>query len=107
MLSGEIAKANIKNAEGNSIPNYGLTFLGANPWELIESNALKNGVANGERVATALAENPFFAYPEMIEKVAVDTDVTLRNGTRKLVKNMTNTELYYHSIVDKFFIPFM
>ena len=107
MLSGEIAKANIKNAEGKSIPNYGLTFLGANPLELIESNALKNGVKNGERVPTALSDNPFFAYPEMIEKVAVDTDVTLRNGTRKLVKSMTNVELYYHSIVDKFFIPFM
>ena len=104
IMSGEIARSNIKNAERNSIPNYGLSYEGSNIWTLMESDAYKSKVSDNQRVYDALATNPFTNQPDLILASTVDEDIELRSGDTKMVKAMTDSELYYHSIVDKFFL---
>jgi hypothetical protein len=43
--------------------------------------------------------------PSIVKGTVIDTDVRLADGTSKQVKNMTEGELFYHAIVDKFLIP--
>jgi len=35
-MSGEISKANTKNLAGDSVPNYGLAFMGSNIHTIIK-----------------------------------------------------------------------
>ena len=95
IMSGEISRANTKNLAGDSLPNYGLAFMGANYHALI----------NDSQHGGVLQDNIFKLNPEMVIGTTIDTDVRLPNGDSKAVKNMTKSELFYHSIVNKFILP--
>jgi hypothetical protein len=47
-MSGEISKANTKNLAGDSIPNYGLAFMGANFHQLINDKQHRHSSPDGD-----------------------------------------------------------
>jgi hypothetical protein len=101
-MSGEISKANTKNLDGDSVPNYGLAFMGADIHTIIKDAQHQNGTTYGD---LPLDSNIFMNDPSVIRGTVIDTDVRLADGTIKQIKNMTEGELFYHSIVNKFLIP--
>ena len=91
ILSGDISKATIKNAEGDAVPNFSPAFEGA----FIKSRCFqaRSGISSKYLL--------FSQDPNSLVDVVIDADIT----TKSNVKNLTKGDLLYHSIVDKYFIP--
>ena len=103
IMSGEISKANTKNILGDSLPNYGLAFMGADIHTIISD--IQHKSEEGRVGFTPLDFNLIMQNPNAIKGTVIDTDVRLADGTTKQIKNMTEGELFYHAIVNKFLIP--
>ena len=104
IMSGEISKANTKNLAGDSVPNYGLAFMGSDIHTIIKDAQHQRGIEDAYSTLP-LDTNLFMNNPKAIKGTVIDTDVRLADGTTKQVKSMTEGELFYHAIVDKFLIP--
>jgi len=102
-MSGEISKANTKNLAGDSVPNYGLAFMGSDIHTIVSDAQHKR--EEGRLTLTPLDFNLIMQSPNSVRGTVIDTDVRLADGTTKQIKNMTEGELFYHAIVDKFLIP--
>jgi len=100
-MSGEISKANTKNLAGDSIPNYGLSFMGTDLHTILSDSQHKIDEFGGQ----PLMHNLFMQNSGAIKGTVIDTDVRLADGTSKQVKRMTEGELFYHAMVNKFLIP--
>lgn len=96
ILSGEVSKAVIKNLENDSIPNFSPAFEGA---------FIKRRGTQAKEKGDASAYLLFSENPNALKQVVVDTDVSVQDGRKKSIKNMTKGELLLHSIVDKYFLP--
>jgi len=96
ILSGEISKAVIKNLENDSIPNISPSF---------EGSFIKKRSYQAHNLADASGHLLFSEEQNSIKKVVIDTDVSVQDGRKVSVKNMSKGELLYHSIVDKYFLP--
>jgi hypothetical protein len=103
-MSGEISKANTKNLAGDSVPNYGLAFMGSDLHTIIKDAQHRRGIEDAYS-ALPLDSNIFMIDSSIVKGTVIDTDVRLADGTSKQVKNMTEGELFYNAIVDKFLIP--
>lgn len=98
ILSGDTSKSVIANLDGDKIPNFGPGFLGAR----IEQQLTKSNQA-GRATANLL----FSQNPTAIKAKVVNTDVITKDGLKKQVKNMTEGELLYDAIVNKFIVPYL
>lgn len=96
ILSGEVSKAVIKNLENDSIPNFSPAFEGA---------FIKRRGTQAKEKGNASAYLLFSENPNALKQVVIDTDVSVQDGRKKSIKNMTKGELLLHSIVDKYFLP--
>lgn len=96
ILSGEVSKAVIKNLENDSIPNFSPAFEGS----FIKRRGYQAGQKNEASAYLLFSQNP-----NALQQVVIDTDVSVQDGRKKAVKNMTKGELLFHSIVDKYFLP--
>ena len=103
IMSGEISKANTKNLAGDSVPNYGLAFMGSDIHTIVSDAQHRR--EEGRLTSTPLDFNLIMQSPNSVRGTVIDTDVRLADGTTKQIKNMTEGELFYHAIVDKFLIP--
>ena len=95
IINGSVSKSVTKNSAGDNIPNYSPTYLGA------EITAY---LADAESRKDA-SSNLLFVNPNKrcaIKSVIIDTDVKLQDGTTKAIKDMSESEMLYHAIVDKF-----
>ena len=101
VMSGEISVANTKNLAGDSVPNYGLAFMGSNLSQIINDKQHKNDSLESFPLDT----NLFMLNKEVVKETVIDTDVRFADGTSKAVKEMTEGELFYHAFVNKFIIP--
>lgn len=101
VMSGEISTANTKNLLGDSLPNYGLAFMGSNLQTLLQDAQHAPYITDGQ----PLNRNIFAEDPTAVIDTVIDTDVRLPNGTIKQVKSMEEGELYYHAIMNKFILP--
>lgn len=96
IVSGDVSKAVIKNAMGDSVPNFTTAFEG----EAIKrrsEQAKKEGKASSH-LLSAIAET-------VIQTNVIDTDVTTKDGKKKAIKDFTKGELLEHSIIEKYFLP--
>ena len=113
ILSGEVSKAVIKNLDGDSVPNFSPAFEGSfikkrsyEAYNKAELEIEENGNAGIVKETSIASSHLMFSKDRSaIKKVVIDTDVVVRNGATKQVKNMTKGELLIHSIVDKYFLP--
>lgn len=97
ILSGDTSKSVIANLDGDKIPNFGPGFLGARiEQQLTRSNNL--GLATSNLL--------FVQNPTAIKAKVVNTDVITKDGLKKQVKGMTQGELLYDAIVNKFIVPY-
>lgn len=95
IINGQTAKAVIKNAAGDSIPQWSPTYLGAEIQMYLAD-------ANSDKENNATAKLLFARTPKAIKNVVIDTDVKFANGTSKAISSMTESELLTHAIIDKF-----
>ena len=98
ILTGATSKSVLSNLEGDKIPVYGPGFLGAR----IEQQ-LKRSKDNNSSSAFLLFPN----NPKAIRAKVVNTDVQTKSGLKKSIKQMTQGELLYDAIVNKFIIPYL
>lgn len=96
ILTGEVSKAVIKNLENDSIPNFSPAYEGA---------FIKRRTHQANKLNNASSYLLFSQYPNALQQVVIDTDVSVQDGRKKAIKNMTKGELLLHSIVDKYFLP--
>lgn len=98
ILSGDTSKSVIANLNGDKIPNFGPGFLGARiEQQLTRSNQL--GLATSNLL--------FVQNPTAVKAKVVNTDVITKDGLKKQVKSMTQGELLYDAIINKFITPFL
>lgn len=93
ILNGDSSKAVISNLSSNKIPNYSPSFMGSD---------IENQLLQLQDVDRPLL---FKQNRANIVINAVDTDIKLQNGEVKSIRDMSASELMYHSIVDTFLNP--
>lgn len=97
ILAGNTSKSVISNLDGDKIPNFSPTFLGAE----IKSQIVKSAIKIEFPCAHLLFSKNQSALIETVE----DTDIKTKEGKTKQIKSMTEGELLYHSLVNRFLIP--
>ena len=97
ILAGNTSKSVISNLDGDKIPNFSPTFLGAE----IKSQIVKSAIKIEFPCAHLLFSQNQSALIETVE----DTDIKTKEGKTKQIKSMTEGELLYHSLVNRFLIP--
>ena len=98
ILSGDTSKSVISNLDGDKIPNFSPSFLGAK---------IDQQLARSRERKKASANLLFVNNPRAIKAKAINTDVVTKDGIRKQVKNMTQGELLYDAIINKFIVPIL
>lgn len=98
IINGSTSKAVTKDSFGNSLPNFSPTYLGAELTSYLHT-AQSRGEASS-KLLFAEARNM-----SAIKSVVIDSEIKLRDGTTKAIKDMSESELIYHAIVDKFHLP--
>ena len=96
ILQGDSSRSTISDLLGSKRPNSSPSFLG----EDVKLQMKKSSQSN-EAAAYLL----FSKYPNAILGSAIDTDIQLQNGVKKLVKDFTEGELLTNSIIYKFWYP--
>lgn len=97
ILAGNTSKSVISNLDGDKIPNFSPTFRGAEVKYQIAKSA--------EAVQFASANLLFSKNQTSLIEMVEDTDVKTKEGKTKQIKSMTEGELLYHSLVNRFLIP--
>ena len=100
IINGSVSKAVTKNAFGDSVPNFSPTYLGA---ELI--SYLQEAEIEKQASSKLLFSNT--RNRSAIKSVVIDTDIKLKSGDTKAIKDMSEAEMIYHAIVDKFHLPLL
>lgn len=98
ILGGQSSRSVIKNFEQNNVPLTSPTFLGAELHHYLQESAKLN---------SSSSKLLFVKYPDAIIDHCEDTDIKMRDGETKSIKNMSEAELFQHAIIDKFFIPLL
>lgn len=96
IVSGTVSKTTIKNVDGDSIPLYSPSYLGAKIQDYL----------NTQRQSKKASRHLLFARnPNSVTRTVIDTDVKTVTGESKSVKSMTQGELLEHAIINKFAVP--
>lgn len=99
-LNGQVSKAVTRNANNDNVPNTSPTFM---------ADRLKSYLAEAfSDIDNNASSHLLFASPNgrsAVKGVVVDTDITFIDNSRKAIKDLSESELMYHSIVDKFYLP--
>ena len=98
ILAGDTSKSVIANLDGDKIPNFGPGYLGAR---------IEQQLTRSHNAAKATSHLLFVTNPTAIKAKVVNTDVVTKDGLKKQIKNMTEGELLYDAIVNKFIAPFL
>ena len=98
IMMGNTSVSVTTNVDGNKLPNYSPTFLGANLDSQLEE------ISQAEYPTTHLI---FSTHRAAIKAKTINTDVITNNGVKKQVRNMTSGELLYDAIVNKFIVPYL
>lgn len=96
ILSGDTTKSVISNLEGDKMPNYSPSFLGAK---------INTQIERSRQTKKASANLLFSQFPGAIKNKTINADVVTKDGIKKQVKNMTQGELLYDAIINKFIAP--
>ena len=96
IVTGEIFKSVIKNAEGNNIPNSRIANLAGLTRRYIQRTILENP-------ESSLKNTLFGLNPSMLQGTSIKTDVVSRNGIKKSATSFSVSEIGYSSIVYDFY----
>lgn len=96
LVTGEIFKSVIKNAEGNNIPNSRISSLAGLTRRYIQRTIMENE-------ASALKGTLFGMNPNMLRGTSIKTDVISRNGVKKSATQFSVAEIGYSSVVYDFY----
>lgn len=109
LINGNLSKATTKNFDGDSIPNFTMTFLGAEFQRQVARIKAQNSAESAGKSTTVLdMEYLLFMNGININAVSspvINTDVMLQSGLRMQVKSMSKSELLVDSLLNKFIVP--
>ena len=95
LLANDTSKSVISNLDGDKIPNFSPAFLSGD----IKTQMRKSNEAGGPTAYLLFSGNR-----KAVLDVTIDTDVRTKDGKVKQIKNMTEGELLYNALVNKFLI---
>lgn len=96
LLANDTSKSVISNLDGSKIPNSSPAFL---------SGDIKTQMKESNEAGGPTAYLLFSGNRKAILEVGVNTDVKTKDGKVKQIKNMTERELLYDALVNKFLLP--
>lgn len=96
LLANDTSKSVISNLDGDKIPNFSPAFL---------SGDIKTQMRESNEAGGPTAYLLFSGNRKAVLDVTIDTDVRTKDGKVKQIKNMTEGELLYNALVNKFLIP--
>lgn len=96
LLANDTSKSVISNLDGDKIPNFSPAFLSGD----IKTQMRKSNEAGGPTAYLLFSGNR-----KAVLDVTIDTDVRTKDGKVKQIKNMTEVELLYNALVNKFLLP--
>lgn len=96
LLANDTSKSVISNLDGDKIPNFSPAFLSGD----IKTQMRKSNEAGGPTAYLLFSGNR-----KAVLDVTIDTDVRTKDGKVKQIKNMTEGELLYNALVNKFLLP--
>lgn len=96
LLANDTSKSVISNLDGDKIPNFSPAFLSGD----IKTQMRKSNEADGPTAYLLFSGNR-----KAVLDVTIDTDVRTKDGKVKQIKNMTEGELLYNALVNKFLLP--
>lgn len=96
LLANDTSKSVISNLDGDKIPNFSPAFL---------SGDIKTQMRESNEAGGPTAYLLFSGNRKAMLDVTIDTDVRTKDGKVKQIKNMTEGELLYNALVNKFLLP--
>lgn len=96
IVTGEIYKSVIKNAEGNNIPNSRIANLAGLTRSYVKKHILDNP-------SSALKNTLFGRNPNMLMGTSIKNDAVSRNGIKKSATKFSVAEIGYSSLVYDFY----
>lgn len=96
LLANDTSKSVISNLDGDKIPNFSPHFL---------SGDIKTQMRESNEAGGPTAYLLFSGNRKAVLDVTIDTDVKTKDGRVKQIKNMTEGELLYNALVNKFLLP--
>ena len=96
LLANDTSKSVISNLDGDKIPNFSPAFL---------SGDIKTQMRESNEAGGPTAYLLFSGNRKAILEVGINTDVKTKDGKVKQIKNMTEGELLYDALVNKFLLP--
>ena len=109
LINGNLSKATTKNFDGDSIPNFTMTFLGAEFQRQVARIKAQNSAESASKDTTVLdMEYLLFmngSNANAVSSPVINTDVMLQSGLRMQVKSMSKSELLVDSLLNKFIVP--
>lgn len=96
LLANDTSKSVISNLDGDKIPNFSPAFL---------SGDIKTQMRESNEAGGPTAYLLFSGNRKVVLDVTIDTDVRTKDGKVKQIKNMTEGELLYNALVNKFLLP--
>ena len=96
LLANDTSKSVISNLDGDKIPNFSPAFL---------SGDIKTQMRESNEAGGPTAYLLFSGNRKAVLDVTIDTDVRTKDGKVKQIKNMTEVELLYNALVNKFLLP--
>ena len=96
LLANDTSKSVISNLDGDKIPNFSPAFLSGD----IKTQMRESNEADGPTAYLLFSGNR-----KAVLDVTIDTDVRTKDGKVKQIKNMTEGELLYNALVNKFLLP--
>lgn len=96
LLANDTSKSVISNLDGDKIPNFSPAFL---------SGDIKTQMRESNEAGGPTAYLLFSGNRKAVLDVTIDTDVRTKDDKVKQIKNMTEGELLYNALVNKFLLP--
>lgn len=96
LLANDTSKSVISNLDGDKVPNFSPAFL---------SGDIKTQMRESNEAGGPTAYLLFSGNRKAVLDVTIDTDVRTKDGKVKQIKNMTEGELLYNALVNKFLLP--
>lgn len=96
LLANDTSKSVISNLDGDKIPNFSPAF---------PSGDIKTQMRESNEAGGPTAYLLFSGNRKAVLDVTIDTDVRTKDGKVKQIKNMTEGELLYNALVNKFLLP--
>lgn len=99
MASGESMKSTIINKQGATVSNFSIARAGSKLYQRLYEQRQSQGAA----ASLLFVQNPDILDPDPV----IDSEVVTTLGDVKAVREMAETELFSHAIIDKFYGSFI